>query len=290
MKKIILLLSIFGFGSIYAASYNIVIQKKNNFNDDVFLSTGNIICSDTFPLENDVYKDFLFTEVQTNCKKEVINDLGNKKMVPIDDISLQKQGKLELSSCKEILDNGNYYNINTPSGIYSANINGTSTNLECDMVTDGGGWTKTFSRYFVGRQNGPVYSDMTSSIDMFNNINGTEVLFDLENRWFVMSGINNEEFNWMWNSGHGHEYRYITDGVRTSIGRNYQGNEVVWSHWTTEIYELNYNTTNWDTNVIFDLGIDDNHGAAFWDNANGVYKRNGGYQTPTNVTLSIFIR
>jgi hypothetical protein len=53
--------------------------------------------------------------------------------------------------------------------------------------------------------------------------------------------------------------------------------------------EISTNTT-WDSAVILDSGTDANHGWAIWTAANGVYKRNGGYQTPADLWVEIYLR
>ena len=199
---------------------------------------------------------------------------------------LEIEAPMIYTSCLDILNKG----ASVGDGDYSIELLGVERTVTCDMTTDGGGWTQTFSRYFVDVQNGPTNTEMQSSIQDYTDLGANEVLIDLETRWLVLNGITAVEYDWMWDSGHGHEFQNIASSVDTSIGVTYAGSEVVWSHWATEIYQLNKNAGVWDNNVIFDLGNDSNHGAAFWDAANGTYKRLDGYQSPENVTMSIWAR
>lgn len=172
------------------------------------------------------------------------------------------------------------------NGTYKLN----SGNFFCEMSTDGGGWTRVRRQYFSGQSNGPTRSDMYPAVNTFKNVGASQMMIHLGNRWFVMEGLTHSEFAWMWNSGHGHEARHVASRVRTSIGKTWSGSSVTWQHWNTEIYELNANGGSWDRNVIFDLGYDSNHGPAFWDNGNGIYKRAGGYQSPYSGYMNIYVR
>ena len=201
--------------------------------------------------------------------------------------SKKPENKSTNKSCLTLLEEDN----TRDSGYYKINPTGNKeVEVYCDMETDGGGWTQTYTLVSSGQSNGPVRSDMYNSINLYKDIQADSVLIDLENRWFTMNGITNKEFTWMWDSGHGHQVGHIANNVQTSIGKYYTGDEVTWQKWSSEIYQLNKNNGTWDSNVIFDLGHDLNHGAAFWDEANGRYKRLGGYQTPTNLTMKVKIR
>lgn len=286
MKKSILLISFMVCGSVYAANtYNVVVTpKKSNY--ITAKETGNIICSSVAPLANTIYKGTSFSQNHSNCKKEIQQSNGTLSYVSTDDYTSNEVGTLLLGSCKEILNNGH----SVGDKNYQAMVAGTEKTLTCDMTTNGGGWTLTYSNYFVGQQDGPFRTDMLPHIQTYADVNANAVMFDLENRWFVMNDITHAEFDWMFDSGKGHQYQNVASSVNTSIGVTYSGSEVVWQKWNTQIYELNKNSGTWDANTIFDLGYDSNHGAAFWDNANGTYKRLGGYQTPANLTLKIWVR
>lgn len=288
MKKSILMPIIALTCTSYASTlYNVIITKEHNeYDGESYWETGNVSCEVISPLNEEIYKDRDFVQNHSNCEKELTNGISITKWISHPDFTTNEKGTLLLSSCKEILDNG--YSLGDKD--YQAIINGSELTLTCDMTTSGGGWTKLYSRYFVDVENGPTRNDMLEHIIRYGDLNASDTMFDLENRWFVMYDIDHSEFDWMWNSGNGHEYRNLASSVDTSIGVTYEGSEVVWSHWRTVIYQLNRNSGTWDSDVIFDLGYDGNHGPAFWDNADGVYKRLDGYQSPENVTLSIWAR
>jgi len=185
-------------------------------------------------------------------------------------------------SCNTLIHNDK----NLTSGYYNL-INGS---FYCDMVTDGGGWTKVYSRYFVGMENGPVRQDMYPVVGLFRDFGSSAMMIDLDNRWFVMDGLTHGEFSWMWNSGSTVENRRVASSVRTSIGKSYDGSDFFWKTHPSQIYQAGLGNGDWDTGSVFDLGDNSSHGPAFWDDANGTYKINGGYQTPTNLTMSIYIK
>jgi hypothetical protein len=157
-----------------------------------------------------------------------------------------------------------------------------------------------YARFFEGTENGPTNIDMRTNygtygynsefslnpVNTYSSMNAKDVLFYFDNRWLILPNVSNVNFDWMWNSGHGYECKNLSDGAKSSIN-NYP--LVYFCHWSTEIYEISTNTT-WDSGVIVDLGYDTNHGAAYWDNANGKYKAAGGYQTPINTWLRLLVR
>lgn len=272
--------------SAFSSDYNIIISKdNNNYNHSEYIETGNVFCEEKQPLVNEVYKGREFNQENKNCKKEIKNK-SEEYWPSTPNFQTTETGTLLLLSCKEIIEQGH----SIGSGDYNSVLNGSEELITCDMEKNGGGWTLSYQKHFVGVENGPVKSVMYPAVQLFSDLNAESTMIDLENRWFSLDGLTNEEFAWMWNSGNGHESRNIASEVITSTGKKYNGNEVVWQHWTSEIYQLNKNSGVWDTNTIFDLGNDSNHGASFWDNADGIYKRLGGYQTPINVTLSIYVR
>ena len=124
-------------------------------------------------------------------------------------------------------------------------------------------------------------------VSTYLNIGAKDVLFDFETRWLLLPSVSSANFDWMWNSGHGSEWRVVSSGAKLSIGTLFS--TVYFGHWTTEIYEISIITT-WDNSTLLDLGVDTNHGAALWDSSNGAYKRNGGYQTATDTWLRIKAR
>lgn len=139
MKKIILASLMCG-SFVYAGTYHTLIKKSPNTNYEInvaFASKG-ITCTTFTPLENEVYKGQSFTQTGSNCTEELESSSGSTKTVPAENQTYSKTGDLLLSSCKEILDNSH----SVGDGIYPITYSGYEINVECDMTTDGGGWTR----------------------------------------------------------------------------------------------------------------------------------------------------
>lgn len=165
MKKHLLTALILGSASIAAANqYNIIISKEHNDYEKkdltivrtevsnsewFFLSETN--CSNVFDSSDFYYdKDFLQTKTcdetqertvttthfySNNSSKDVITT--ETQTVYNKQTNLTEKGTHIESSCKDILD----FDLTLDDDSYYIDHNGGMT-VDCDMNTDGGGWTK----------------------------------------------------------------------------------------------------------------------------------------------------
>ncbi len=140
MKKNILGIVIaFSITTYATGSFNILVTPSDNDYDITsFFKTGNIQCDNVSPLENEVYKDISFTQLNSDCRMEEKHSGNNSiRWVETDDFTTTETGTLILSNCTQIL-NGNH---GTEDGIYPILSDQGEMDVTCDMTTDGGGWT-----------------------------------------------------------------------------------------------------------------------------------------------------
>lgn len=140
-KTYMAILSTISFGCLFSYAdineFNVIIsQDKSNYKVTDWIDTGNTRCNTISPLAEEIYKDKTFTQYHSNCEKEQQKN-SDIRWVAIDDHTEDKNGTLLLHNCSEILD-GNH---GTTSGVYEIKHSTGTMEVQCDMVTDGGGWT-----------------------------------------------------------------------------------------------------------------------------------------------------
>ncbi len=167
-----------------ASEYKIIIDSNNNnyiMNEPV--DTGNTRCSTVSPLLSEVYKDVSFTQSHTGCEKEVRNSNNSIYWTSISDFSSNEVGNHLESSCKDILAFDN-----TLKTDKSYPVIGGET-LNCDMNTDGGGWTE------VAHISG-TYSVKAPVVDIDDKgIDHTQMLY-IDNG--STSDLSYGDSSWMW--------------------------------------------------------------------------------------------
>ena len=171
------------------------------------------------------------------------------------------------------------------------------------MTTEWGGWTLVFWMAYSWQSDWPTRTNLTTTygtywfnnsfsinpVDKYSKLWSSDVLLYLDSTsWLYLDSVSNTDFDWMWHSWTWHAHRKITSLAKTSYWTTYTN--AVWQKWSSEIYEFNNNSWTWDTNTIFDLWHDTNHGAAIWKDANWTYKRLWWYQSPANWVFRILVR
>ena len=140
MKKTMLALSIITSAVAIASDFKIIINSNEvDYEVGVVYSpTGEITCSTKSPLASSIYKGTDFNQEQSDCT-EVYRSSGKveiTKDAPNQTVGLK--GSLVLDSCLEILNNGH----SRGNDDYVINYNSSVVDVNCDMTTDGGGWTR----------------------------------------------------------------------------------------------------------------------------------------------------
>tara|TARA_Y100000588_G_scaffold321228_1_gene352300 strand:- start:4837 stop:5808 length:972 start_codon:yes stop_codon:yes gene_type:complete len=139
-NKILLGITITLSTSAFADNFKVIVKldEVSYSVASAFLPTGEITCDIFSPAENTVYKGTMFSQLQSNCKERFENEEGLEKFVNSADKTENVEGSLVLSSCLAIMNNGH----SRGNDNYVINSNSSEINVECDMTTDGGGWTK----------------------------------------------------------------------------------------------------------------------------------------------------
>lgn len=176
MKKSFICLSVFAVcsGFVYANNDYVVIidQENSDYLSEEFLRTGEITCSNTSPLESEIYKNINFVQSNTGCQEKLESASGAVRWEDVDDFSTNEVGTHLSNSCKEIKD----FDSNLPSNNYDILVNGSELNVVCDMELDNGGWTKVAS---VDRESaviGAANNGVNLVVDDLN-LTYTEVLY-----------------------------------------------------------------------------------------------------------------
>lgn len=160
MKNRKILFSLLTLGictSVYAQErYNVIVSPNDTEYKvvDSYIPTGEINCSIFSPLESEVYKDRDFVQTQSGCLETYRTNGGDEKFVPVPDQIVNLKGTLLLNTCLEILDQG--YSLG--SGVYPVDYNSSEVNVECDMTSDGGGWTRWW--WYQGSSSFPNETDV----------------------------------------------------------------------------------------------------------------------------------
>lgn len=140
MKKTMLTLAVITSAVAIASDFKIIISS-NEVDYEVgivYSPTGEITCSAKSPLESTIYKDTEFNQAQSDCTEIYKSSGGVEIIKDAPDQTVALKGELVLNSCLEILNNGH----SRGNDNYVINSNSSEINVECDMTTDGGGWTK----------------------------------------------------------------------------------------------------------------------------------------------------
>jgi hypothetical protein len=202
-------------------------------------------------------------------------------------------------SCQGYRSN-NAYNAE-PNGQYLIQPIGFSvTRVQCDMTTDGGGWTLVFREDFTDVEDGPSSAEMNSSagdpitgegridpVAMFGGLGATDVLYDLETQKLVTPDVSQANWTWFMSDTSVAQTRNMSTGAYFVGGTSFG---TIYHHkWSGSQGQVSTNTV-WDNALLLDYGPDANHGWALWTAANGQYKRTDGFQTPTDVTVRMWLR
>lgn len=193
-KKILGLLTITGFGFVYAANHNYIVLIENQNADyqvgENYVATGVITCNTLIPTNESYYKGEVFTQENKDCSEEYTTVSGSKIYEPVPDFTkVDAVGTFLADSCKGILSFD--ANKNT-SGNYLIQTSSGETTVFCDMTTDGGGWTQISS------------ADLERNISGVNlnindkGLNYTEVLYSDRNSQADYGGSSMNDNIWDW--------------------------------------------------------------------------------------------
>lgn len=236
MKNKVLLIAIMTSFSAVASNYNVIISSENNSYDTgtVYSPTGKITCSSLSPLNYSIYKETEFNQLQSDCVEIYESHNGFEKEVSINDRVIKEEGTLVLASCKEILDNSH----SRGNDEYFISYNSNEIKVDCDMTTDGGGWTKWW--WYENRTEFPNENDVLAynfgdiSVDsnygfqtLPNNINKSET------ELLVTDGIGNK-FVWDFSS---------STSTSTNVWDSFKSRKQV-------LYGSSINTDVWNPRVI----------------------------------------
>ena len=194
--------------SVSAATYNIVIKKKGNYElggftesiiDSGWSNIGEPLCNVNLEI-NDVYFDVDFTQEETCIQKqektitkikkfESGNTISEENIINQDVTQIYEnalKGVHLESSCKNILGFNNEYR----SGIYKITDGNNNYDAYCNMVSNGGGWTLLMmTREKTGHFDSSRHGNITTNPN-YNNWNKqpyNENILDLETRYNVIT-------------------------------------------------------------------------------------------------------